>query len=79
MTMTKQHAHHWIVETPEEALERWKKLRYKLGTPARKHRKLKGSCKKCGKVRHYPVDGGIRPVTSKRRKPGDGVGSTWLR
>lgn len=77
--MSKPCVHHWLVETPEQALTRWKRLNYELGTPKKEHRKLKGSCRKCGKVRHHLVDGGIKPFTAKRRKKGDGVGSTWLK
>ena len=75
--MSKPHAHHYVVEAPEDAMERWEKLHYKLGTPAREYRKLRAACKKCGEVRHYLFDGGIKPITAKRRKKGDGVGATW--
>jgi hypothetical protein len=79
--MTKQHAHHWIVEAPEEAFTRWEKLGYGLGTVRKKHRKLKSVCRKCKKIKYHPVDGGIKSFTAKRRGPqrkkGEGVSASW--
>ena len=83
--MARKHVHHWIVETPEEAQERWEELGYNLGTKKKIHRKLLGYCRKrgCSEKRYYPLDGGLVPFTAKRRGPqrkkGEGVFSSWYK
>jgi hypothetical protein len=83
--MARKHVHHWVVETPEAAQERWERMKYRLGTQRKVFRKLKGVCRKrgCKKTRYHALDGGIKPFTARRRTPprkkGEGVPGTWQR